>query len=65
MSKWKEIEEQYGETMENILPPLFEEHGSQHAVAKTIGISQPTLYMWLLKLGLEQKTILVRRERAS
>lgn len=65
MSKWKEVEEKYEDTMENILPPLFEELGSQHAVAKRIGISQSTLFMWLLKLNLEQKTILVRRENVS
>jgi transposase-like protein len=60
-SKFDEIEAREKRPMRDLLPELFTELGSQRAVARRLGVNQSTLYTWLLKLGLEQKTILVPR----
>lgn len=58
-SKFREIEAERGRPMPAILTELFDQYGTQTAVARVLGIGQGTLNTWLLKLGLEQKTVLV------
>lgn len=64
----KQIEEKEGKPITEILIELYNEHGTQTAVAAALGINQSTLNRWLLYLSLEQKTVLVpleREEKAS
>lgn len=63
--KLQELEAASGRPARDVLQELFRVHGTQVAVAAELGISQSTLSVWLLRLGLEQKTVLVERERAS
>lgn len=57
-----EIEEREGRPIRDVLADLYAAHGKQARVARALGINQSTLSLWLLKLGLEQRTVLVRRE---
>jgi len=61
-NRMREIEEKEKRPIQEVLTDLYEEHGTQAAVAKQLNIRQSTLSYWLLKLGLEQKTVLVQRE---
>lgn len=61
--KYQEIERKYGQPMQAVLTALFAEHGSQRAVARVLGVNQSTLYTWLLKLRLTQKTVLVSEDQ--
>jgi DNA-directed RNA polymerase specialized sigma subunit len=61
-SKLEQLEQAEGRPIREILQELFQKHGSQTQVAKVIGISQSTLSYHLLKLNLEQRTVLVERE---
>jgi hypothetical protein len=54
--------------MKRILIDLFEQHGSLTGIAKELGVTQGTVSLWLIKVGLrlEPRTQLVdadRRER--
>ncbi|MBI5671270.1 MAG: hypothetical protein HZC41_25010 [Chloroflexi bacterium] len=62
-SKYQQIEKEYGRSMAEILTDKFAQYGSQRSVAKALGVDQATVYTWLLKLGLKQKTILVPMNR--
>jgi len=61
-SKFKQVEQEKGRPMREILPMLYERLGNQRAVAKALGISQGTLSLWIRLCGLEIKTIVVERE---
>lgn len=59
--KMKQVAAEKGKPIREVLQEMFAEYGSQSAVAKELGINQSTLSYWLLKLGLEQQTVLVDR----
>lgn len=59
LTKMSSVEERYNKPLVEVLTTLFESLGSQRRVAKELGIGQGTLSLWLLKLGLEQRTVLV------
>lgn len=59
----KEIEIREGRPIKDVLVELFNRYGTQRAVADALGVDQSTLSYWLLRLGLEQRTVLVDRER--
>jgi hypothetical protein len=58
----REVEQREGRPIADVLRDLYALHGTQSAVADALGIDQSTLSLWLLRLGLEQRTVLVRRE---
>ena len=60
--KLRELEANTGRPAKDVLAELFQEHKTQVAVARRLRISQSTLSVWLMKLQLEQRTILVPRE---
>lgn len=66
-AKLRELEAATGRPAQEVLAEMFTELRTQVQVAKRLGISQSTLSVWLLKLGLEQRTVLVpvERERAE
>lgn len=65
-SKWQEIEEREGRSMEDILIGLYEKHGheqrAQEIIAGELGVSQPTVSQWIKFLRLVPKTTLFRPE---
>jgi predicted transcriptional regulator len=61
-SKMKEIEQEHGKSLRTVLLELFERHGNQRDVAKELGVSQGTISMWLIRCGLEVRSVLVQRE---
>ena len=60
--KLLEIEKKEGRPMRSILVDLYLRHGNQNDVARALGVPQPTVSLWLKRLGLEQKVILVPSE---
>lgn len=61
-SKMKDIEVEHGKPMRTILLELFRQYGNQRDVAKALGVSQGTISMWLIRCGLEVRSVLVQRE---
>lgn len=64
-SKMQDIEAEKGKPIRDVLSNLYSIHGKQKFVANELGIDQSTLSIWLVKLGLREKTILVPREKES
>jgi transcriptional regulator with PAS, ATPase and Fis domain len=67
--KMKEIEEREKKPIKQILIDAYLRHGEQKVVADALGVSQTTISLWLMRLGLKQRVILVPvdrdRERAG
>lgn len=59
-SKMHQVESEAGIPIEVIIEQLYEKHGSQTAVARELGIAQGTLSLWLVKLGLKEKLIVIK-----
>lgn len=55
----RRIEHQRGRTMEELLPLLFEQHRTNQAVARELGVSSMRLTQWLDLLG-----AVIKRERS-
>lgn len=64
LNKFTEIEEREKKPMQEVIRLLYEELGSQTMVAERLGVSQGTVSLWLVKLGLVEKTIVVPRKEA-
>jgi hypothetical protein len=60
--KYKEIERMRGKPLKDILIEEYQKHGEQIAVAKSLGVSQPTLSTWLRFQGLREHKILVEHK---
>lgn len=58
-SQLPEIEKREGRPMMEILIDLYDLHGNQSAVARMLGVPQPTLSQWIKRLGLREKVTLV------
>lgn len=61
--KYEAIELKFGKPMPVLLKSLFEQHGSQSAVAKVLGVTQASVSLWCAKLGLKQVTRLEPADR--
>jgi len=61
-SKSDLIEQEFGRPLPEVLEDLFQEHGSQVAVAKALGVTQGTVSLWLVRYGFSQKTVLVKED---
>lgn len=61
--KINEIERREGKPIADILIAAYETHGSQTEVAKALGVGQSTISLWLIRLGLQEKTVLVPRKK--
>ncbi len=51
-SQWRRIEQQYGESMETLLPRKANELGSLKAVATEFGVRHETIWKWGKRIGL-------------
>lgn len=60
-SKWSELEEKHGKSIEDLLQDAFARHKTQSAVARALGVNQSTVFGWLLKLDLDIEVRLVPR----
>jgi transposase-like protein len=60
-----EVETKFGQPIEEVIENLFAQCKSQSEVARELGISQPTLSVWLLKLGYKQvSTVSIKKVSA-
>lgn len=66
-NKMKLIEERKGQKIEEILADLYLKYGSQTKVAEHLGVSQGTVSNWLIRLQLQEWTILqpIKHKRHS
>lgn len=53
-----ELEEQHGKDIRTLLKELYEQYGKQVRVAEALGIDQSTLSIWLIRLRLNEWTLL-------
>lgn len=60
VSKQRQIETETGKPIEQIIIEMYEQFGSQTKVASELGIAQGTLSIWLVKLGLKEKLIVIK-----
>jgi hypothetical protein len=64
-SKYREIELRYGKPMKTILEEAFARLKTEKAVGDELGVGQPTINAWLIKLNLRKQVILVAEAQAS
>lgn len=57
-ARYKQLEKQRGKPLSRILIEEFDQHGSQIAVAESLGVSQSTVSTWLMRLNLKQHIVL-------
>lgn len=59
--KAKQLEQNYGKPLPEILQEYMALHGNQLSVAAALGVSQPTVSKWLRKYGLQttRRTVLI------
>lgn len=62
VSKFKQIEAQQGKPMNEILLEAYEQYGDKSSVAKHLGVSRTTVWIWLLQVGLQERTVLVPKK---
>lgn len=62
-SKLKALEAKLKKPAATILSEAYNQHRTQTEVAKALGVGQATISTWLVQLDLQEKTILVPRER--
>lgn len=52
-AKYEEIETAKGKPIRDVLKEEFLKHGTLTAVAKSLGVSQGTISLWLIRFGLK------------
>jgi len=62
---FQQIEEREKKPMVEVLRERYEQYGSQKEVAKSLGVSQPTISLWLVRVGLKEKSIVVPKQEAT
>jgi hypothetical protein len=55
-----EVEQRYGKPLAVLLPEVINRHGSVTEAAKELGVSQPTVSLWLRIAGLKVRLMVVR-----
>jgi len=61
ISKIALLEQEKGQSIESILQDAFAIYGTQSEVAKALGVTQSTISLWLVKLGYEVKSTIVKK----
>lgn len=59
--KMQLIEKERGKKIDEILIELFQQYGNVYLVASELGVSQSTVSTWLMRLGMEIRSIVVRK----
>lgn len=60
-NKLRALEKKLERPIEQVLVELYGTLGSQRKVAQALGVTQGTVSMWLRKVGLVQRVILVKK----
>lgn len=63
--KMQLIEQERGKKIDEILIELFQQHGNVYLVANELGVSQSTISTWLMRLGMEIRSIVVRKSEVQ
>lgn len=63
-SKMKEVEQERGKPLKDVIKELWQEYESQEAIADELGVSQGTISLWMIRLGLAFKRVIVEKEIA-
>lgn len=58
-NKMEQVQQERGKPLKQVLVELWDQHGSQQAVADELGVTQGTISLWMLRLGLTFKTVIV------
>jgi len=61
----RELSEEKGKSIEDVLIEAYLLHGSQKSAAAALGISQPTFSLWTKLLRLETRTVTVLSKEGS
>lgn len=64
-NKLQEIEENRGIPMRKLIPQLFDQLGSQKAIAEELGVTQGTISVWMTRLGLHIKTVIIEADKET
>lgn len=62
-SKMRDIQQERGKSLKQLIIELWDQHGSQRAIAEELGVSQGTISLWMLRLGLSFKTVIVTSDQ--
>lgn len=52
----------HGERAPVVLKEMLEQYGSQSAVAQALGVTQGSISVWMSRLGLRSKLVLIENE---
>jgi len=55
-------EKRLGRPLEKIIPETYERLGTLEAAGKALGIKPNTLYVWMLRLGITRRIVLIQRD---
>ena len=61
----KQFRATHGDDAKSVLKTMLQKHGSQKAVADTLGVNQSTISVWMLKFGLSLKTIVIDEQEGE
>ena len=60
-NKMTEVQRIYNKPLRELLIELYAQYGTAVQVSNVLNVSVNTLYIWVMRCGLEQKTVLVDR----
>jgi hypothetical protein len=63
--RMKEIEQEWGEPLEILIPRLLNEHSSMPKVAQVLGIGFANFYAWCQENGIEKSVQWTIRKKAE
>lgn len=61
-SKITEIEAARGKPLREILVELYQQYGNLYIVAKELGVTQGTVSLWLIRCGLEVRSVVAPKD---
>lgn len=64
-NKMNKVQQERGKPLKELIVEYWDKHGTQQGVADELGVTQGTISLWMLRLGLSFKTIIIdERETA-
>jgi len=64
-NKMTEVQRIHNKPLRELLIELYAKYGTAVQVSSVLNVSVNTLYIWIMRCGLEQRTVLVDREVKS